>query len=570
MTIVSLLKNKINLYRLDKILEVDKRGLITTCILLVFSGVMVFASEILFALSLQRFLVSVGLIQDLANTRILGDVRNGYVEAITLLLVLLLRLFAIGINTGISGYGYSRFENKVKSRIAVSTFNSPTNDVSKVSYLINEIAIGSSNFVATLFIYISRFTILFFLLGSLIFYSWFITFGIAILCILIFPLQKVFSQGIKNLSRSIVKYSEETSSGILAGSRNFIFLKIRGVDKIEFLKVSNGLNKILMLRKSFYILTSLRTSIPQLAGVTALVVIAASPLTLKLDNRSEIVPFLYLMLRFFISFGDLLRSHSHIRLDYPRVVELTDWIMRNPIQGNAKSTLLSYSSRELPSFYLNDVEFEWRPGSKKLHYNDIHIPSGKITLVKGKNGSGKSTLIMLICGIIKPSRGEVVLASVDEDTSNLQIESSKNSTEALNYPIAYVGSSPYLISGSISENLTYGLDSECNKLDIEKAAREVGLLNSDQDRTILERQISESGIGISAGQIQKIAWARAILTKPKLLILDEATTNLDSHSREVMFNWLKSTKNRLTTIIIDHTLEKSSWIDNTISLDMNT
>jgi len=265
-----------------------------------------------------------------------------------------------------------------------------------------------------------------------------------------------------------------------------------------------------------------------------------------------------------------LRSHSHIRLDYPRVVELTDWIMRNPIQLNTKSTLLSHGSRELPSFYLNDVEFEWKPGSKKLYYNDIQIPSGKITLVKGKNGSGKSTLIMLICGIIKPSRGKVEVSSADKDTSNSQIVSTKNLPEALNYPIAYIGPNPYLISGSISENLTYGVDSECNNLDIEKAAREVGLVNSDQDRSILERQISESGIGISAGQVQKIAWARAILTKPKLLILDEATTNLDSHSKKLMFNWLMTMKNSLTTVIIDHTLEESTWIDNTISLDMNT
>ena len=549
------------------LLEIDKIGFWLNGLIITFFSTLVFGAEILFALTLQRFLVSVDLLQDLDNTRILGNIRNPIFEASILLIVLIFRLIFIGLNSTFNGYGYARFENKVRTRIAFSVFTSPTNEVSKISYLLNEISLGSSNFVSTIYLFLSRFSALVFLLSSLIFYSWFITLLIVLVCAVIYPLQKYFSLTIKEISSQILKLAEESSRTVLAGARNYVFLKVRKSDKSEFEKASSNFLKILNLRKRFYTFAAMRSSIPQILGVIFVVLIAAGPLSTKLDNRSEIVPFLYLLLRFFVSLGDILRAASHLRLDYPRVIELKNWLHANKIDINATNFRSQQITPIIPGFLINSVEYQTPGDSQNLVYKNLLIPPGLITHVKGKNGSGKSSLLMLIAGIVEPSTGEIICTSFDSEkleSQNKEIElfDCKNKINT-----AYVGTNPVLISGSIRDNIIYGINDALSDSEIEIAAKVFGLFDFSENEFSLNKTITEDGRGLSAGQIQKISWTRALLSKPNLLIADEATSNLDADSKERVFDWMVSLKGKVTTIIVDHNVEKLNWIDKEIDLD---
>ena len=552
---------------LVRLVNVDKNAILFFAVVIVMSGFLVFVTDLIFALALQRFLVSVGLLRDLGHTRFFGEIREPPSESLILLSILVLRLFAISLNNIIAGYGFSRIENRIRKKITNAIFSKPTSDAGKISYLFNEIANGCSNFMASGFLFLSRLTIALFLFGSLFFYSWELTLGVALVSLIILPTQKFLGSSISRISVRTLSILQEASRQVLTGVRNFLFLSIRNVSFAEEEKVKSNLDSIMIARRRFYLLSSLRSSTPQFVGVLILVAIAATSLVENLDNKSEMVPFLYLLLRFFNGLGDISRNTSHLRLDYPRVQEFASWLHNYEGTNVIRSKKKDLSIKVAPSFSLKDVKFSWGTGKEKFEFPSFHIKPGAVTLIKGRTGVGKSTLLSLITGVITPLSGEVSLfVKVDskkmKNSRDLQAKVSE-----YQIPTAYVGPEPYLITGSIRSNLKYGLERSVKDLEMIKALIMVGLIDKPDGLEFLDQQISEMGQGLSTGQRQKLAWARAIITKPKLLVLDEATSNLDSRSKERVLNWVKKYKGEMTTIMVDHHHKVDDLVDTTIVLD---
>ena len=146
--------------------------------------------------------------------------------------------------------------------------------------------------------------------------------------------------------------------------------------------------------------------------------------------------------------------------------------------------------------------------SKKQLFTDINIEitSGQHTVISGGNGSGKSTLLGLISGILTPNNGKII--------------SNSNS-------IAYVGATPLIINGTIKENLLYGNTKKVSNEEILSLVNSYNLFN--ETKIDLEMKITNKSL--SSGQMQKISFIRALLSKPEILILDESTSNLDYDSK---------------------------------------
>ena len=191
---------------------------------------------------------------------------------------------------------------------------------------------------------------------------------------------------------------------------------------------------------------------------------------------------------------------------------------------------------------LKEISFTY-PFEKKPVFQDINlkIKKGEIIGIIGDNASGKSTLIDLICGLLKPSAGKIIID--DEELINVS---------AYQKIIGYVNQQIYLIDGNIKSNIAFGINEEDINLDkIKKVMSITGLDSSLNENNF----IRENGKNISGGQKQKIAIARALYDDPEILILDEATSAMDTNAEKDFTEIVFQQKIDKTIIIISHRLQ---------------
>jgi len=193
------------------------------------------------------------------------------------------------------------------------------------------------------------------------------------------------------------------------------------------------------------------------------------------------------------------------------------------------------------------VTFAYDPPGSHPVLRDLtfDIGAGEVVALVGPSGAGKTTIVNLVPRFFEPQTGRISLDGIELRRIRLQ---------ALRGAIGIVPQEPLLFSGTIADNIRYGrLDA--TRAEIEHAAREA---NADEfvQRLPLgyETPIGERGIRLSGGQRQRISIARAILRDPRILILDEATSSLDSHSERLIEEALDTLLAGRTTFIIAHRL----------------
>ena len=193
----------------------------------------------------------------------------------------------------------------------------------------------------------------------------------------------------------------------------------------------------------------------------------------------------------------------------------------------------------------NDVSFAYEDNKEVLHNIDFKAPSGSVIALVGSSGSGKSTIAGLSATFLNPQSGIITIDG--KDVSKVKLQSFRKH-------LGVVLQDEFLFEGSIRENIMFPRP---NATEAQvQAAVNAAYVNEFTDRFDdgLETLIGERGVKLSGGQRQRIAIARAILADPKIIILDEATSNLDTESEALIQKSLAElTKNR-TTIVIAHRL----------------
>lgn len=203
-----------------------------------------------------------------------------------------------------------------------------------------------------------------------------------------------------------------------------------------------------------------------------------------------------------------------------------------------------------PMSLQGDITFKsvtFRYGTRRpvLENITMHIKQGERVALVGESGSGKTTLVKLLLNLYGPEQGEVLINNTNIKDINL---------ECLRDKIAYIPQETFLFSGSIMDNMMLGLDEVTTEEVIEacKKAQAHDFINDLPLR--YETRLEENGSNLSGGQRQRLAIARAILKKPDILILDEATSNLDSITERAIENTIEDYSSGMTTIIIAHRL----------------
>ena len=205
-----------------------------------------------------------------------------------------------------------------------------------------------------------------------------------------------------------------------------------------------------------------------------------------------------------------------------------------------------------------DVTFEYKEGVPVLEDVSLHAPAGSTTALVGHSGSGKSTLIGLVLAFRRPRGGRILVDGVDLAEVRLRDYRSQ---------LAVVLQDDFLFDGTLAENISYSLPSATRE-EIERVGR---LARCDEFVEEFadgyDTVIGERGIKLSGGQRQRVAIARAMLADPRILILDEATSSLDSENEAKIQEGLRELKKGRTTFVIAHRLSTIRNADQILVLD---
>jgi ATP-binding cassette, subfamily B, multidrug efflux pump len=191
-----------------------------------------------------------------------------------------------------------------------------------------------------------------------------------------------------------------------------------------------------------------------------------------------------------------------------------------------------------------DLTFRYHPNDEPvLRDINLKIPAGRTVAFVGRTGSGKSTIANLIPRLLDPPDGTVFIDNIDIHEYPLaQLRSS----------IGYVPQETFLFSDSVKENIAFGVE-DAEQAEVESAARIAGLsgdIAAFPDR--YEALVGERGITLSGGQKQRTAIARAVLREPRILILDDALSSVDTYTEEKILGQLRGVMRDRTSLIISH------------------
>ncbi|MDQ1234646.1 ATP-binding cassette subfamily C protein CydD [Paenibacillus sp. SORGH_AS306] len=208
---------------------------------------------------------------------------------------------------------------------------------------------------------------------------------------------------------------------------------------------------------------------------------------------------------------------------------------------------------------LEQVGFQYAPDSFELETGRIKITAGEHIAIVGKSGSGKTTLLHLIAGLLKPTTGSVVI--------NGNILSPSNESAWFQH-ISYITQHPYIFAGTFAENISIGAGREVTRKQIQQAAAEAGLTPLiAQLHQGLDTVIGEGGRGLSGGEKQRLALARAFLKRPDIILFDEPTVGLDLHTEQILQRSIAILSQAATMITVAHRLYTIQDADQILYMD---
>lgn len=240
---------------------------------------------------------------------------------------------------------------------------------------------------------------------------------------------------------------------------------------------------------------------------------------------------------------------------FERVLDLLD----EPAEMQASPDAISLAPGAVHgALSFRDVSFHY-PNTERLVLADanLEVQPGETIALVGRSGAGKTTFCNLVARFYDPTSGEILLD--DRDLCDIQIDSYRRLFGIVEQDI-------FLFDGTIAENIAYGRRS-ASRADVEAAARAA---NADEFIIQLEDGyetiIGERGVKLSGGQRQRLAIARALLADPKILILDEATSHLDSESERLIQNSLEILMRGRTCFMIAHRMSTVALADRIVVL----
>lgn len=269
-----------------------------------------------------------------------------------------------------------------------------------------------------------------------------------------------------------------------------------------------------------------------------------------------LVGFLLYIQRFFAPVQELMMEYTELQramVAGTRIFELLD--IEPEIKDSPEATELPPIKGEVQ---FDHVSFSYQPGAEILHDISLMVKPGETVAIVGPTGAGKSSLMNLVTRFYEIPAGKVTIDGYDVTLTTQQ---------SLRRQIGVVPQDPFLFSGTIAENIRYSLP-EASQEEVVRAAKAAGAHDfiSHLERGY-DTPVGERGINLSAGQRQLTCLARAILPDPPILILDEATSNVDTNTERLMQKSLRQLVKGRTCLMIAHRLSTVINADRIVVLE---
>ncbi|WP_232227875.1 ABC transporter ATP-binding protein/permease [Hippea sp. KM1] len=424
------------------------------------------------------------------------------------------------------GMHYVDFVNKNSSHFIKTIVNEAQNLVQ----LISNILFMMSEIFVVIFIY-----------SMLVYVNWKMTLLLTtFLGINVFILKTFVSTKIKKAGEIRNEMQQRFYEIMTSSFGNFKIIKLKGNDKDilkKFSEASYGFAKVNILNQTL-------VQVPRLFleaigfGLISLIVVY-----LVYKYKSDIKAALPILSMFVLGLYRLMPSVNRIYTSYNQVLfylkslDITHADLLYEPEA-LKDEKIEFG-REIK---LKDVWFEYQKNKPVLKGINLTIKKGEKIGVMGKSGSGKSTLVDLIIGLYKPAKGEILV-----DNRKL----SEKNVKSWRKKIGYIPQTIYLFDGTVAENVAFG-----EEIDEEKVRKVLDMANIldflEKNHNGIYTRVGENGVMLSGGQKQRVAIARALYGDPEILVLDEATSSLDSQTEAKIMDEIYRIGKSKTMIIVAH------------------
>lgn len=357
------------------------------------------------------------------------------------------------------------------------------------------------------------------------------------------------SEKLSNANQTVMKEVQEAISGIETIKVDNLYNKTQK----SFLKSLNNLVKInVNINKYGALAGAFLTGLVSLGPIVLLIIGAY----LVLKGNTTIGTVVAITNYLFLLYEPIQQiSVAKVQSQTPKAIWKSVWELLN--QEEERMDGKSVHSHEV---IYNGVEFGYDNKHTILRNISLKVPQGKFVAIVGATGTGKSTLVKLIPGFYEPNNGQVKIG----DSSVCEA-----SLGELRKRIAFINRNPYIFLGTIKENILLGSEAASQK-EIEEAAK---LACIDRDIEAMggyDSFVGVQGKALSDGQRVRLAIARAVLKKPKIMIIDEALTTVDSATETRIMQNLRQKFSDMTIILISHRLSSCKLADELYLLEEGT
>ncbi|TVQ80533.1 MAG: ABC transporter ATP-binding protein [Bradymonadales bacterium] len=363
----------------------------------------------------------------------------------------------------------------------------------------------------------------------------------------------------RRVSRIASQIPEE-QRGLVCGiervARNWLLVRILRTAAFESIRLNqNILNYSTRFIRS-KLLANAAAALPIIMGGVMLVSIIGLNQSVLETPGPTLVAFLYLLVRFTQQLAAFAKSFGMASTCFPHFKLSAQYFYSIPTKDLAVALhperlsvpdltdTSTQTSAAAPRIEIQNLYFRYESeGPWVIENLSLEVPSGNQLGIVGRSGTGKSTLLAMILGVLEPNRGSIRIDGM----------SPKDYFQKSDVHVGYVGAEPFLIEGSIEQNLRYGSRKNHSESELWAALKMAQIDDIiEQKPGRLAFSLKENGEGLSAGQKQRLALARAFLVKPQLLVLDEASANLDEQTEREITQAISSQNLDWTVVIVSH------------------
>ncbi len=372
--------------------------------------------------------------------------------------------------------------------------------------------------------------------------------------------------------KSILKKSKDLGESLRFTNQKLmskIFEQLDGIKEIKSYGIEDdqisGIRQTTEDTKNFMIdFTKLQTKATMLyktAAAAAIAVLFYTSFIYFQIKPAVLLILIYIFAQLWPTFTSFQNNLQNVLSMLPSFESLTDTV------ADLKANAENYGNEDndaflnQPSFCVtfNDVGFVYKNNEGfTLSGLDFTIPDKGMTAIVGKSGAGKSTVVDLLLGLIRPTSGYIRVNSTPIDESNIR---------SWRKCIGYVPQDPFLLNGTIDENLRR-FNPDASQEQIIKALKLAAAWEFvEKTGQGLNTVIGDSGVKLSGGERQRIVLARALLRNPQILVLDEATSSLDTENEYRIQEAIENLAGSMTIVVIAHRLSTIVNADNIIVMD---